>query len=797
MGFFFNSNSPNFNLHLLNKLTVTRTFQRWIALVLVVIPLSTFCQEPKEVTISGYLTESVSGEVLIGATVYIPSIGKGGYTNEYGFWSFTVPPGTYELNFKYIGYDPDSRTVHASRDTTINIELGGVGTKVETVQIVAEDLEEKEAIQSTQMGAIKIRPKEVSMVPSLGGETDVIKVMQLMPGISQGGEGTTGMFVRGGDADQNLVLLDEAVVYNTGHLFGFFSVFNPDAINDMTIVKGGFPANYGGRLSSVLDIRMKEGNQEEFHFKGGVGLLSSRLTVESPIIKDKMSFMISGRRTYIDQVLKTVKVNVPYYFYDINAKINYKISDNDRLYLSSYFGYDILKVNENVESEDSSGTGELLNFGFRLGNFTQTARWNHLFSHKMFANFTAIHTTFNYDINGSFLNNSILIKSRIRDLGGKADFSYFANPKTTVKFGGTAVNHAFRPNIVSTSGQISGFLDSRSGQLINSQEVGLYGNADFEVSERVKLNTGMRLSGSITNDGTFYPGAEPRVSSRYLITEYNSIKASYSRMYQYMHRVSSSTVAMPTDLWYPVTKRVRPQIADQVAVGYNHFVPKLKTMVTIEAYYKNLQNLIEYREGANLILNDNFEDELVNGNGNSYGAEVLLRRQKGKLTGWIGYTLSWSTRKFPDLNEGDRYFAKYDRRHDISVVTMYEVSKRFALSGVWIYNSGSRFTAQTGQYFMPNASLTGVDVIPVYSKRNAVKMAPTHRLDLNFVFKSKEENKQGNPRRFKWEWHVGAYNVYNRAAPFRINIEASENGYKYTQPGLFGFLPFVAFNFDY
>lgn len=756
----------------------------------------------QDATVKGYLTEQGTGEALIGGTVFIPSIQAGTFTNEFGFYSLTVPPGEYEISFKYLGFQVGSQSIRLSAGETFNLDMGlkPDGMEMETVEIIAESSEEVEEVQSTKMGTIKLQMKEISLVPVLGGETDVLKVAQLMPGIAQGGEGTTGLFVRGGTADQNLVMLDDAVVYNTGHLFGFFSVFNPDALKDVTIIKGGFPAQYGGRLSSVLDMRMKEGNKENFHAKGGIGLLSSRLNVEGPIIRDKLSFSFSGRRTYIDQVLKLVKVNIPYYFYDFNAKMNYKISDKDRIFVSSYLGDDVLKAASDSEQggeENPGGDGEqIFNFGFRLGNFTQTIRWNHLFSDRLFANFTGLHTYFKYDINGSFASNSILIKSQVRDLAGKADFDYFHSPETHVKFGASITNHAFRPNVVASAGEISEFLSNQPGSLLSSQEMAVYGGADHELNTRIKINAGMRLSGT-TVQGAFYGGIEPRISGRYTLTENSSVKAGYSRMYQYMHRVSSSSIALPTDLWYPVTSRVKPQNADQVAVGYNHYLPKINLGITVEGYYKHMRNLIEYREGANLILNDNFEDELVTGTGDSYGVEFLLRRKSGKLSGWIGYTLSWAKRHFEELNEGQPYWAKYDRRHDVSVVGIWEISPKFSLSGVFVYQSGRRFTAQVGQYVMPNASLTGVDIIPIYAERNSVQMPSTHRLDLNMVFKTNPLNKDGEPRRFKSEWHVGAYNVYNRASPYRINIVPAENGYKYQSPGLFGFLPFVAYNFEF
>lgn len=754
-------------------------------------------------TIKGYLTEQGSGEVLIGGTVFIASLKAGTFTNEFGFYSLTVPEGTYEISFKYLGFQVGSQSIDLKEGETFNLDMSlkPDGMEMEAVEIIAEASEEMEDVQSTKMGTIKLQMKEISLVPVLGGETDVLKVAQLMPGIAQGGEGTTGLFVRGGTADQNLVMLDDAVVYNTGHLFGFFSVFNPDALKDVTIIKGGFPAQYGGRLSSVLDMRMKEGNKEKFHAKGGIGLLSSRLNIEGPIVRDKLSFSFAGRRTYIDQVLKLMKINVPYYFYDFNAKMNYKISAKDRIFVSSYLGNDVLKgatdSNQDENSEPgSSDDDQIFNFGFRLGNFTQTIRWNHLFNDRLFANFTGLHTYFKYDINGSFASNSILIKSQVRDIAGKADFDYFHSPETHIKFGCSVTNHGFRPNVVASAGEISDFLSSQTGSLLSSQEMALYGGADHELSTRVKINAGLRLSGT-TVKGRFYGGVEPRISGRYTLTTNSSIKAGYSRMYQYMHRVASSSIALPTDLWYPVTNRVKPQNADQVALGYNHYIPQINLGITVEGYYKHMRNLIEYREGANLILNDNFEDELVTGTGDSYGVEFLLRRKTGKLSGWIGYTFSWAKRHFEELNEGEPYWAKYDRRHDVSLVGILEINSKLSLSGVFVYQSGRRFTAQVGQYVMPNASLTGVDIIPIFSGRNSVQMPSTHRLDLNVVFKTNPLNKEGEPRKFKSEWHVGAYNVYNRAAPYRINIVADEGGYKYQSPGLFGFLPFVAYNFEF
>jgi hypothetical protein len=615
----------------------------------------------------------------------------------------------------------------------------------------------------------------------------VIKVIQLMPGVQKGGEGGTGLYVRGGDVDQNLVLLDEAPVYNIGHLFGFFSVFNQDAIKDMTLYKGAFPSQYGGRLSSILDIRMNDGNVNEFHAKGGIGLLSSRLMVEGPIIKDRGSFMIAGRRTYIDQVFKWMGSLLPYYFYDLNAKFNYKINDKNRLYVTSYIGDDLLSFDQSDVGEDSP-----FNFGFSLGNITGTARWNRIVNNKMFVNYSLIYTNFDYNINGRFEDNSLRISSAINDYGFKVDYSLFKNNNHSFKYGGMAIFHQFRPNIVNTIGEVSEFLESDKGEALGTLESGVYFQHTYKKdSSNWELTNGIRFSAANVKNKS-YEGLEPRLSVKYAIDSNSNLKLSYSLMRQYMHLVSSSTVALPTDLWYPVTSSVKPQTSHQVAAGYSYFVNKLKTHVSLETYYKYMYNLTEYIEGANLLLNDDFESELLQGNGDSYGIEFLVKRDQGRLNGWIGYTMSWTKRYFEALNGGDPYWAKYDRRHNISVVQNLKISKHWNFGAVWVYSTGSRFTPQTGLYAMPNASLTGIDWIPVYTKRNAVIMSSSHRFDINIVWKSKQT------KNFKGEWHFGAYNVYNRASPWRIEVTPDENGgYKYIQPGLFGFIPSVAYNFEF
>lgn len=751
-----------------------------------------------QTTISGTISDKSSGETIPFATVAISNSTIGVVSNNYGFYSLNIPSkyivdNKVSLICSFVGYEKQNIKIDITKDLNLDINLVPSLTKLKEVEIKAEYTKETEQIRSSNMSTTTIQAKTVKHLPTIAGEQDLVKVMQLLPGVSGGTEGGTSLFVRGGDADQNLVLLDEATVYNVGHLFGFFSVFNSDAISDLTMTKGGFGANYGGRLSSILDVRMKEGNANKFHGSGGIGLLSSRLMLEGPIIKDKMSFLISGRRTYIDKVFSLVGTSLPYYFYDINAKVNYKLSKNDRLFYSFYMGRDVLKINEDVsDSKDSSKQDLGLNFGFTLGNTTNTLRWNHIYNSKLFSNISFIATNFDYRISGHFDNNNLQINSKIFDLGVKADYDYFKDNFNHIKFGASYILHNFRPNIVNTSGDIETVLHSQSGTDMLTHEFAVYALNDWDLSKKIRINYGLRISAARVV-GKTYAGLEPRIATRYLLNKNNSFKMSYSRMKQYMHRVASSSIALPTDLWYPITANIKPQIADQVALGYNHLFIAKDISLEFELYYKKMQNLIEYREGANLILNNNYESELLAGKGTSYGAEILLRKQSGIFNGWVSYTLSRSVRDFNELNKGATFPAKYDRRHNFSLVVNIEASKRWIFSAVWVYQSGSRFTAQIGQYFMPNSTMTGVEVVPIYTSRNAVELSPSHRLDVNVTFKSKPH------KRFKGEWSLGAYNYYNRAQPYRVNIVPNKDGigYHYQQPGLFGFIPSIAYNFSF
>ncbi len=742
-----------------------------------------------QVTLSGYVYDQESKEGLIGVTVLNEGTIQGAITNAFGFYSLTIDSDTVNLRISYVGYKTISREIILNQNQSIDFFLETSFSALDVIEVRADRYIVEDEVKSVNMGVFNLTPKEAASIPTIGGETDILKISQFMPGITRGGEGTTALYVRGGTDDQNLVTLDDATVYNLSHLFGFFSVFNTDAIRDIRITKGGFTADHGGRLSAVMDTRMQEGNPEKIEVKGGIGLLTSRLTIDGPIIKDKATFMVSGRRTYIDQVLGLAGINLPYFFYDLNTKASYKISKRDRIFVSGYFGDDVLKVQE--EGENEEGDLEDLTFGFNLGNFTSTIRWNHIFpGEKLFSNITLLQTRFKYDIAGNFVDNSLLIRSQIQDFGIKGKFEYFKSPEERIDFGADIIWHRFRPNVINTGGDISDFLRSRKGDLLETQEISFYGGKEHKLSSRFTTYYGLRLSSSNVRSG-FYLGAEPRLNLNFEVVDLTSVKASYSLMRQYMHRVSSSSIVLPTDLWYPVTQNVKPQTSHQISMGVFKGIPAFNLNISVEGYYKTMDNLIEYREGSRLLLNDNFEDELVNGNGKSIGGEFLIRKRAGKLTGWLSYTLSNTTREFPELNNGKRYPAKYDRRHDISVVGIYQLSNRVDLSWAWVYTSGASFTPQTGQYLMPSATLNSIEIIPIYSKRNAIKLSPTHRLDLNLILKSKKK------RKFKGEWQFGIYNFYNRSSPYQVRIISNGQSFQYVQPGLFGTIPSISYNFSF
>lgn len=745
----------------------------------------------QQLAISGYVYDKANGESLIGATVSVPGQKTGAVTNVYGYYSISLPPGKYQVVFSYLGYETLTQDVSLSESANLNVRLSEGGNVIKEVVISAEGSRVKEHVQSTTMGKLSVPMEMLKKTPALFGESDIIKAVQLLPGVKRGGEGTTGMFVRGGGSDENLILLDEATVYNVGHALGFLSVFNSSSIKSVDMYKGAFPAEYGGRLSSIMDVRMREGNDKRFSGQGSIGNIATGLTFEGPILKEKCSFIVSGRRSYIDKLVKIIAGEnlLPYYFYDLNAKVNYKLNDRDRLYLSSYFGRDVVSATSSSDSTDFNA-----GINSNLGNFTVTARWNHIYpSQKTFHNITLIRSQFRYKIEGAAFGNNLLIRSSIDDLGLKADFDHRPTEATTLKFGGIIQNHLFKPNLISTQGDISNYLKDKPAQRINSVESAVYGNADWQKSEQWRFSGGLRLS-SLLVQSTFYGGAEPRLSARYLLTDRHSFKVGYAHMTQYLHLVSSSSLALPTDLWYPSTKKVKPSYSDQISAGYFTWVgkDKKKTELSVEAYYKTMSRLIEYREGARLILNDNYEDELIRGKGEAYGLEFLAQKNAGKLSGWIGYTLSWSKRTFDGLNQGKTYYARYDRRHDLSVVASWDITKRFGISGAFVFSSGNPFTPIVAKYLQPYPNYVGIDLLPVYSPKNDYRLNNAHRLDIDLILKGRKR------KHWQGEWHFGAYNVYNRTQPNRVVITLGDDGReKYQEKGLFGVIGSISYNFKF
>jgi TonB dependent receptor/Carboxypeptidase regulatory-like domain/Secretin and TonB N terminus short domain/TonB-dependent Receptor Plug Domain len=756
--------------------------------------------EKRKFTLSGYIKDKANGEAIGNASIQINNESNneniGTSSNSYGYFSISLPSGDFELSIGHLNYIRNTVSVSLKENTQVDYRLeASRGNKLSVINVKAKSKTVKQHTQSIDIGKLDIPIAMMKKVPTIAGESDIIKVMQLMPGIKRGGEGTIGMYVRGGGADENLIQLDEATVYNAGHLLGFFSVFNTPSIRDVSFYKAGFPSNYGGRLSSIMDVRMREGNINKHQVEGSLGLISSNITLQGPIKKDKASFMVSARRTYIDKVFSIVGVPLPYYFYDANAKINYNVNKRNKVFVSAYFGNDVLKYTKdfkdpNDTTENTPAELDLKTASF-LGNFTSTVRWNHVFKNpKLFMNASLIQTRFRYDISGGVSNASIGIRSKIQDVGAKFDFNYNPDPKHQVKFGGEVIHHVFRPNIFRSTSDSSVIDSLKDGNRINNEEIAIYVMDEWNITDKIKINAGLRNSVSIgKNFG--YLGLEPRFNIRYEIAKNHSIKGSYSRMRQNMHLVSSSSLAMPTDLWYPVTQAVKPGISDQISLGYYTGSDKINTLISVEGYYKTLKNLIEYKEGAVLILNENFEKEMVFGSGEAYGTEVFINKTQGKFTGWIGYTLSYATRQFDSINKGKKYFARYDRRHDFSAVALYDISKRIKFSAAWVYSSGSPFTARIGTHVMPNPSNTGVEFVPIYSDKNAYRLASQHRLDIDITILR-------NPKRkLKGEWHIGAYNAYNRAQPNRVAVKFEDGKYKYEQRGLFGIIPSVAYNFKF
>ncbi len=770
-------------------------------LLLFLFTNSTFAQNKDKITLSGYVQDAATGETLIGANVYNkdnPS--EGTSTNIYGFFSLSLPAGEYTFVFSYLGYTDQGKTVQLIDNQRLTINMSE-GVLMQEVVVTAEEADEN--VAGTQMGTVELPVEDIKLLPALMGEVDILKTLQLLPGVSSAGEGSSGFYVRGGGPDQNLVLLDEATVYNSGHLLGFFSVFNADAIKNTTLIKGGMPASYGGRLSSVVDIQMKDGNDKSYQVDGGIGLIASRLTVQGPIKKDESSFILSARRTYAFDLAQPFLKNTNfagtnYYFYDLNTKVNYRFSDKDRLYLSGYFGRDVF----NLRSNDRD-----LFFNIPYGNATATLRWNHLFTDKLFLNVSAIYNDYDFGFEGGQADFSVDVFSGIRDYNFKIDFDYFANLNHSFKFGTNYTYHRLTPNIASARSGEETFSNEFEPQY--AHDAAIYIQDDWKINDKLRVNIGLRGSmfaqlGPYTStfDGTEYAkdelvktyfGLEPRVSANFKVNETTSIKGGITFTNQYLHLVSNSTSTLPTDVWVPSSELVKPQQGLQYAAGWFQNFKNNMYETSIELYYKDLNNQIDYRENYVNNVADEVEQQFVFGEGRSYGAEFFVKKAKGKLNGWIGYTLSKTDRIFEEINNGEPYPATYDRRHDISVVANYEISKKWNVGGVFVYGTGNAFTPLRSLYFIEN------NLNVSYGARNSARIQPYHRMDLSATWTPKPDSE----KRFKSSWTFSVYNTYNRQNPFFISYDISADtntGVAQAQAlkvSIFPVIPSVTWNFKW
>jgi hypothetical protein len=778
---------------------------KWpIILLFAALPLFSLGQT--KYTISGFIKEKGSEELLIGASIAVPSLKTGTITNNYGFYSLTLPEGEYELLVSYIGYKPKGFKIKLNANVENNIWLEA-GTELSEV-VISSKKQNSGLAEVTRMSVIEIPIQQIKDIPALLGEKDVLKVIQLLPGVQKGNEGNSGIYVRGGGPDQNLIILDDATVYNAFHLFGFFSLFNGDALKSVELTKGGFPARYGGRLSSVIDMSMKEGNKEEFHGEGGIGVISSRLTLEGPIVKGKSSFLVSGRRTYVDALIspfldETDKTG--YYFYDFNAKANYEIDTRNKIYVSGYVGRDKFYYNSNYFQDVTKSS-------ISWGNLTGTFRWNHVFAPKLFGNFSFIASNYNFNVSSQessdSYNYSYKNGSGIRDYAGKFDLDYRPSTNHTIKMGVHSINHLFTPSAITVKDDNFG---SEKVTKFRAWENALYAEDDIKVGNKLRLNPGLRISHFNVQQKNFVR-FEPRFSASYNLKSDLALKAAYSLMNQYVHLLSNTTTGLPTDLWVPTTRLVKPQQSWQIAGGVAKDFLDKGFSVSLEGYYKESSNIISYKEGASFLEvgfedtpeenNSSWEDQITAGLGWSYGAELLVQKKSGKFTGWIGYTLSWTKMRFADLNFGKEFYARYDRRHDISLVGMYEFRKPtdlrngLKLSATWVYGTGNAITLPVAKYDAPidlpgQVYFPGFNTVSEYTDRNAFRMAPYHRFDMGLQIQKKKK---------LWirTWEFSIYNLYNRYNPFFYDITYNlENVAQLTQISLFPIIPSLSWSIKF
>jgi CarboxypepD_reg-like domain/TonB-dependent Receptor Plug Domain len=783
-----------------------------LVLLITFSALPTIAQK-KRFTVSGYVREANTGEALIGAVVTIRNPLKGSSSNTYGFYSITADSGEYQLRVSYIGLQDDSQQIVLNKDIHLDIRMNPKANK----EVVITDTKGNENVDDGQMSVNRLEMKQVKQIPAFLGEVDVLKTIQLLPGVKGGAEGNSGFYVRGGGPDQNLILLDEATVYNAGHLFGFFSVFNGDAVKDISLIKGGMPAQYGGRLSSVLDISMKEGNNQRLEVDGGIGIISSRLTVQGPIKKDTASFIVSARRTYIDVVAKPfISDTSPfkgsgYYFYDLNTKLNWRVNTNNTVFISAYFGRDVFTYND---------TKSDFKVSIPWGNATTSIRWNHLLGPKMFMNTTLVFSDYNFSFIGDQDGFEFKLFSGIRDYNGKVDFSYQAD-KHYIRFGTNYTWHRFTPNNVSAK---SGDTEFDLGGLIRqyAHEAAVYINDDWDINSRLHISAGLRYSyfqmvgpfnryiqdvtGRTVDTLVYkrgdkvkeYGGLEPRISFRVLLGENSSIKASYTYNLQYVHLATLSPISLPTDIWVPCSDIVKPQIGNQYAIGYFHNFFHNMFETSVEVYYKKMLNQVEFAPGAlpEDNVNNNTDNNFVFGKGESYGAEFFFKKRIGKLNGWVGYTLSWTIRTFADIDHGNPFYARYDRRHDISVALVYELNKHWTFGSVFVYGTGNAITLPIARYIIDG------QIVPEYGLRNSYRMIPYHRVDISATYTCKEK-KLFKKIPFQNSFNFSIYNVYNRKNPYFIffdadgDVQSGNLSVKAKQVSLFPILPSITWNFSF
>ena len=760
-------------------------------------------------TLNGYVKDSLTGETLATANISLNTSGKGVVSNTYGFYSLTLENGQYIVSCSFVGYQSKSFAINLNTNLTFNFDL--VSKAFVNTNVIVTAVRRDQNIKSTQLGRVDLNIDRIKQIPAFLGEVDILKAIQFLPGVRNAGEGNTGLYVRGGGADQNLIVLDDAVVYNSGHLFGFFSVFNGDAIKSVSLIKGGMPAQYGGRLSSVVDVTMKDGNNQKYSVEGGLGIIASRLAIQGPIQKGKSSFIVAARRTYIDALIAPAIKNgnlggSGYYFYDLNAKINFRLTEKDRLFFSGYFGRDVF----NFKNKERAFYTNI-----PWGNSTATARWNHLFNKKLFANTTLVYNDYKFKFDASQNDFRFVLSSGIRDLNGKVDFDFFPVPEHKIKFGAQYTHHTFFPNQFSGSQGSTVFSAEGNGKKM-ANETAFYVQDDWEITDKLKLNAGLRW-GSFTQVGRYtaykkdidgnkidstvygkgqkvksYNGLEPRASIRYAIDDATSVKAAVTRNLQYIHLATNSGTTLPTDLWVPSTQRVNPQIGWQYSAGvFKNFKENL-IETSVEVYYKTMQNQVEYREGYTPSLNDP-EEDFTFGKGWSYGAEFFVNKSRGRLTGCVGYTLSWTWRQFAAINQGNKYPTKYDRRHDMSIVANYDLSKRWKLGGAFVYGTGNA-TSYPERFYLVNGVIT-----QEFSRINAYRVPAYHRLDFSATYTPKKNDH----RKMQGSWVFSIYNLYSRKNPYFIYFSQDGDPIRGTQTikalqvSLFPILPSITYNFKF